>query len=154
MSVVSHLGRPDGAPDERYSLAPVAARLGELLGKDVAFASDTVGASAQAAVAGLGDGDIAVLENLRFNPGETSKVAEERAAFAAQLAAFGDAFVSDGFGVVHRKQASVYELAELLPSAAGLLIVAELEVLDRLTETRSAPTRSCSAARRCPTSSA
>lgn len=139
VSVVSHLGRPEGAPDERYSLAPVAARLGELLGKPVAFASDTVGASAQAAVAALEDGAIAVLENLRFNPGETSKVAEERQAFASQLASFGDAMVSDGFGVVHRKQASVYELAELLPSAAGLLIAAELDVLDRLTENPERP---------------
>lgn len=139
VSVVSHLGRPEGAPDERYSLAPVARRLGELLGKPVAFATDTVGASAQAAVAGLADGEIAVLENLRFNAGETSKVAEERAAFAAELAAFGDALVSDGFGVVHRKQASVYELAELLPSAAGLLIAAELDVLDRLTENPERP---------------
>ncbi|MET0853333.1 MAG: phosphoglycerate kinase [Mycetocola sp.] len=139
VSVVSHLGRPDGAPDERYSLAPVARRLGELLGKPVAFATDTVGASAQATVAALADGEIAVLENLRFNAGETSKVAEERAAFAAELAAFGDALVSDGFGVVHRKQASVYELAELLPSAAGLLIAAELDVLDRLTENPERP---------------
>ncbi|AMB58395.1 phosphoglycerate kinase [Microterricola viridarii] len=139
VSVVSHLGRPEGAPDERYSLAPVASRLGELLGKPVAFATDTVGASAQATVSALADGEIAVLENLRFNAGETSKVAEERTAFAAQLAAFGDALVSDGFGVVHRKQASVYELAELLPSAAGLLIAAELEVLDRLTENPERP---------------
>ena len=139
VSVVSHLGRPEGAPDERYSLAPVARRLGELLGKPVAFATDTVGASAQAAVAALADGEIAVLENLRFNAGETSKVAAERAAFAAELAAFGDALVSDGFGVVHRKQASVYELAELLPSAAGLLIAAELDVLDRLTENPERP---------------
>jgi phosphoglycerate kinase len=139
VSVVSHLGRPEGAPDERYSLAPVARRLGELLGKPVAFATDTVGASAEAAVAALADGEIAVLENLRFNTGETSKVAEERAAFAAELAAFGDALVSDGFGVVHRKQASVYELAELLPSAAGLLIAAELNVLDRLTENPERP---------------
>lgn len=139
VSVISHLGRPEGAPDERYSLAPVAVRLGELLGKPVAFATDTVGDSAQATVAALEDGGIAVLENLRFNAGETSKLAEERQAFAAQLAAFGDAFVSDGFGVVHRKQASVYELAELLPSAAGLLIAAELDVLDRLTENPERP---------------
>jgi phosphoglycerate kinase len=90
-------------------------------------------------VAGLGDGEIAVLENLRFNAGETSKVESERRGFAAQLAAFGDAYVSDGFGVVHRKQASVYELAELLPSAAGLLIQTELEVLDRLTENPERP---------------
>jgi phosphoglycerate kinase len=131
--VVSHLGRPDGTPDPKYSLAPVAKRLGELLGRPVAFATDTVGDSANNAVASLSDGEVAVLENLRFNPEETSKSEQERTAFAAKLAAFGDAFVSDGFGVVHRKQASVYELAKALPSAAGLLIAAELDVLDRLT---------------------
>src|SRR5690606_28938009 len=114
--VVSHLGRPEGAPDAKYSLAPVAQRLSELLGQPVTFASDTVGQAAQDAVAGLGDGEVALLENLRFNPGEASKDAEERAAFAARLAALGDALVSDGFGVVHRKQASVYKLANLLPS--------------------------------------
>jgi phosphoglycerate kinase len=137
--VISHLGRPEGAPDAKYSLAPVAKRLSELLGKPVAFATDTVGQSAADAVASLGNGDIAVLENLRFNQGETSKSEEERSAFAAQLASFGDAFVSDGFGVVHRKQASVYELATLLPSAAGLLIAAELDVLDRLTSNPERP---------------
>lgn len=137
--VISHLGRPDGEPNPKYSLEPVAQRLSELLGKPVAFAADTVGPSAEEAVRGLGDGDVVVLENLRFNAGETSKDATEREAFAAQLAAFGDAFVSDGFGVVHRKQASVYELAKLLPSAAGTLIAAELEVLDKLTETPERP---------------
>jgi phosphoglycerate kinase len=137
--VISHLGRPDGSPDDRYSLAPVAKRLGELLGRAVSFAHDTVGTTALETVEGLADGDVALLENLRFNPGETSKDQAEREAFAAQLAAFGDAFVSDGFGVVHRKQASVYELAEALPSAAGLLIAAELDVLDRLTETPERP---------------
>lgn len=131
--VVSHLGRPDGTPDPKYSLAPVAVRLSELLGTPVAFATDTVGQSAADAVAGLADGQVALLENLRFNAEETSKVDSERSDFAQQLAAFGDAFVSDGFGVVHRKQASVYELAELLPSAAGLLIQEELEVLEKLT---------------------
>ncbi|MBF0673055.1 MAG: phosphoglycerate kinase [Salinibacterium sp.] len=137
--VVSHLGRPKGAPDPASSLAPVAARLGELLGKDVVFADDTVGESAKAAVAGLESGGIVLLENLRFSPEETSKDDGERAAFAARLAAFGDAFVSDGFGVVHRRQASVYELAKALPSAAGLLIEAELDVLDRLTERPTRP---------------
>ncbi|MDR2294197.1 MAG: phosphoglycerate kinase [Microbacterium sp.] len=137
--VCSHLGRPEGAPDERYSLAPVAQRLSELLGKPVAFARDTVGESATDAVASLDDGDIAVVENLRFNPGETSKDAGEREEFAGRLASLGDVFVSDGFGVVHRKQASVYELAGLLPSAAGLLIEKELEVLDRLTENPERP---------------
>ena len=137
--VVSHLGRPDGAPEAKYCLAPVAQRLSELLGKAVTFASDTVGAAAAVAVAGLIDGDIALLENLRFNPGETAKSAEERREFASQLATFGDAYVSDGFGVVHRKQASVYELAELMPSAAGTLIATELDVLDRLTESPTKP---------------
>jgi len=137
--IVSHLGRPDGAPESEYSLAPVAARLGELLGTGVAFATDTVGDSATDAVAGLVDGGVVVLENLRFNAGETSKADSERAAFAGKLAALGDVLVSDGFGVVHRKQASVFELATLLPSAAGLLIATELDVLDRLTEKPEAP---------------
>jgi phosphoglycerate kinase len=137
--VVSHLGRPEGVPEEKYSLAPVAQRLSELLGKPVTFATDTVGVAASEAVSSLEDGDIALLENLRFNPGETAKSDDERTAFAAQLAAFGDAFVSDGFGVVHRKQASVYELAKALPSAAGTLIVTELDVLDRLTEKPTKP---------------
>lgn len=137
--VTSHLGRPDGAPDAKYSLAPVAQRLSELLGKPVAFARDTVGESAREAVAALEDGDVAVIENLRFNPGETSKDDAARRAFAEQLAALGDALVSDGFGVVHRKQASVYDLAQILPSAAGLLIEKELDVLDRLTEKPERP---------------
>jgi phosphoglycerate kinase len=137
--IVSHLGRPDGQVNPKYSLAPVAARLAELIGSPVAFAADTVGESAQAAVAALTDGDIVVLENLRFNAGETSKVEDERVAFATELSALGDALVSDGFGVVHRKQASVFDLAQILPSAAGLLIAAELDVLDRLTEKPEAP---------------
>jgi phosphoglycerate kinase len=137
--VCSHLGRPNGAPEAKYSLAPVAVRLAELLGRPVAFASDTVDASAQNTVASLGDGDVAVIENLRFNPGETAKDDATRRAFAEQLASLGDVLVSDGFGVVHRKQASVYDLAELLPSAAGLLIEAELDVLDRLTENPEQP---------------
>ncbi|MDQ1127073.1 phosphoglycerate kinase [Microbacterium sp. SORGH_AS 505] len=136
---VSHLGRPDGAPDAKYSLAPVASRLSELLGLDVAFATDTVGDSARDTVAALEDGQVAVLENLRFNAGETAKDDATRRAFAEQLAAHGDALVSDGFGVVHRKQASVYDLAELLPSAAGLLIEKEVDVLDRLTERPERP---------------
>jgi len=137
--VCSHLGRPEGAPDARYSLEPVAQRLSELLGKPVAFARDTVGESAHEAVTALEDGDVAVIENLRFSAGETAKDEAERRAFAAQLAGLGDALVSDGFGVVHRKQASVYELAEILPSSAGLLITAELDVLDRLTEKPERP---------------
>jgi len=135
----SHLGRPDGAPDPKYSLEPVAQRLSELLGKPVVFARDTVGESAQEAVAALEDGDVTVIENLRFNPGETAKDDAERRAFAEQLAALGDVLVSDGFGVVHRKQASVYDLAELVPSAAGYLIEKEVDVLDRLTENPERP---------------
>lgn len=137
--VCSHLGRPDGAPDAKYSLEPVAQRLSELLGTPVSFARDTVGESAHEAVAALEDGDVTVIENLRFNPGETAKDDAERGAFAAQLAELGDTLVSDGFGVVHRKQASVYDLAELLPSAAGLLIETEVGVLDRLTENPERP---------------
>jgi len=137
--VISHLGRPAGAPEAKYSLAPVAERLGELLGNKVAFAADTVGPEASEVTSGLRDGGVALLENLRFNPGETAKGAEERRDFATRLARLGDAFVSDGFGVVHRKQASVYELAELLPSAAGTLIQTELEVLDRLTKNPARP---------------
>jgi phosphoglycerate kinase len=137
--VCSHLGRPDGAPDPKYSLEPVAQRLSELLGTPVAFARDTVGESAHEAVASLEDGDVAVIENLRFNAGETAKGDATRAAFAAQLAELGDVLVSDGFGVVHRKQASVYDLAQQIPSAAGLLIQQELDVLDRLTEKPERP---------------
>ncbi len=137
--VVSHLGRPEGTPNAKYSLAPVAKRLGELLGHTVAFASDTVGQGARDVVESLGDGDIAVLENLRFNPGETAESDTERLEFATSLAEFGDAFISDGFGVVHRKQASVCELATVLPSAAGRLIVAELAVLEKLVFTPEKP---------------
>ena len=137
--VVAHLGRPKGEPDPAYSLAPVAKRLGELLGAEVAFAQDTVGDSAREAVEALADGDVAVLENVRFNKGETSKDEAERGAFADQLAALADAFVSDGFGVVHRKQASVYDVAKLLPHAMGGLVAAEVEVLRRLTEQLDRP---------------
>ena len=134
--VMSHLGRPQGVPDARYSLRPVAERLGELLGSPVAFASDTVGPSAQAVVDGLEDGDVAVLENVRFDPGETSKDDDLRGAFAdrlAQLVGPSGCFVSDGFGVVHRKQASVYDVALRLPHAMGQLVATEIEVLRRLT---------------------
>lgn len=137
--VLSHLGRPDGAPDPAFSLAPVAARLGQLLDAPVEFVDETVGDAASAAVSRLGNGELLVLENVRFNAAETSKVDAVREDFAAQLAQFADAFVSDGFGVVHRKQASVYELAKLVPSSAGLLIAAELEVLYKLTETPERP---------------
>jgi len=131
--VVAHLGRPKGKPDPAYSLAPVAERLGELLGRKVAFATDTVGESATATVEALEDGDVALLENVRFNEGETSVEDEVRAAFAAELAKLADAFVSDGFGVVHRKQASVYDVALRLPHAMGTLVADELDVLRRLT---------------------
>ena len=137
--VVAHLGRPKGAPDPAYSLRPVAERLGELLDVPVAFATDTVGASATETVDGLDDGDVAVLENVRFDAGETSKDDAERAAFADRLAALADAFVSDGFGVVHRKQASVYDVARRLPRAAGRLVLAEVKVLRRLTEQPQRP---------------
>src|SRR3954449_11048876 len=131
--IVAHLGRPKGVPEERYSLRPVAARLGELLGREVRFATDTVGPSAHEVVSGLGDGEVALLENLRFNAAETSKDEAERGAFADQLAALADLYVSDGFGVVHRKQASVYDVAQRLPHAAGGLVLDEVEVLRRLT---------------------
>ena len=137
--VISHLGRPEGAPDERYSLEPAAVRLGELLGQPVFFATDTVGSEARGVVKALDRGGVVVLENLRFNTGETSKDEQERRDFAAKLADFGDIFVSDGFGVVHRKQASVFELAQILPSYAGFLIEKELDVLSRLTATPERP---------------
>ncbi|MET8605968.1 phosphoglycerate kinase [Streptomyces rubiginosohelvolus] len=131
--VASHLGRPKGAPDPAFSLAPAAARLGELLGADVAFATDTVGQSARATVAGLADGQVAVIENLRFNPGETSKDDAERGAFADQLAELADVYVGDGFGAVHRKHASVFDLPARLPHYAGYLIATEVGVLKKLT---------------------
>jgi phosphoglycerate kinase len=137
--VTAHLGRPKGAPEPRYSLRPVADRLGELLGAPVAFAEDTVGESARSTVDALSDGQVAVLENVRFNAGETSKDDAERGAFADQLAALADAFVSDGFGVVHRKQASVYDVAQRLPHAMGELVATEIGVLRRLTEEPERP---------------
>ncbi len=132
--VASHLGRPKGAPDPAFSLRPAAERLGELIGREVAFATDTVGESARSVVAGLGEGEVAVLENLRFNPGETSKDDAERGAFADQLAELADVYVGDGFGAVHRKHASVYDLPARLPHAAGDLIATEVTVLKKLTE--------------------
>ena len=137
--VTAHLGRPKGAPDPKYSLRPVASRLGELLGTDVAFAEDTVGESAHRVVDQLQDGQVAVLENVRFNEGETSKDEAVRGAFADQLAALADVFVSDGFGVVHRKQASVYDVAQRLPHAMGGLVATEVDVLRRLTENPERP---------------
>ncbi|MDO0932182.1 phosphoglycerate kinase [Streptomyces sp. DG2A-72] len=132
--VASHLGRPKGAPDPAFSLATAASRLGELLRRGVAFATDTVGESAKSVVAGLHDGDVAVIENLRFNAGETSKDDAERGAFADRLAALADVYVGDGFGAVHRKHASVYDLPARLPHYAGYLIATEVGVLKKLTE--------------------
>ncbi|MFJ4121107.1 phosphoglycerate kinase [[Kitasatospora] papulosa] len=137
--VASHLGRPKGAPDPAFSLAPAAARLGELLGSEVAFATDTVGESARATVAALTDGQVAVIENLRFNAGETSKDDAERGAFADQLAELADLYVGDGFGAVHRKHASVFDLPARLPHAAGGLIATEVGVLKKLTEDVARP---------------
>lgn len=131
--VASHLGRPKGAPDPAFSLAPAAARLGELLGSGTAFATDTVGESARATVAALTDGQVAVIENLRFNAGETSKDDAERGAFADRLAELADVYVGDGFGAVHRKHASVFDLPARLPHYAGHLIATEVGVLKKLT---------------------
>ncbi|MFI0446284.1 phosphoglycerate kinase [Actinomadura sp. 6N118] len=132
--VCAHLGRPKGDVKPEFSLAPVAGRLGELLGADVTFAGDVVGDSAQAAVSGLGDGQVALLENLRFEAGETSKDDAERGEFADRLAALAEVYVGDGFGAVHRKHASVYDVPQRLPHAAGGLIATEVAVLKKLTE--------------------
>jgi len=137
--VTAHLGRPKGAPEDKYSLAPVAERLNELLGKRVSLASDVVGPSAQATVGGLKDGEIALLENIRFDPRETSKDDAARGELADELAALADAFVSDGFGVVHRKQASVYDVALRLPHAAGNLVLAEVSALRKAVEDPERP---------------
>jgi phosphoglycerate kinase len=137
--VVAHLGRPKGAPDPKYSLAPVAARLQELLGRPIRLARDVVGESARDMVGELADGHVGVLENVRFEPGETSKDDAERGAFADKLAAFAELYVDDAFGAVHRKHASVYDVAQRLPHAAGPLVVAEVEVLERLTRHPARP---------------
>jgi phosphoglycerate kinase len=137
--IISHLGRPDGSPVSKYSLEPVSNRLGELLDASVSFSSTTIGEDAASRVSNLEDGQVLVLENLRFSPGETAKDEAERLVFAKELASLGDFFVSDGFGVVHRKQASVFELPGLLPSSAGFLIQKELEVLTKLTQTPERP---------------
>ncbi len=129
--VVAHLGRPKGKVNPDYSLAPVAKRLEELSGAKVILASDTVGEGAKAAVAEAKPGEIVLLENVRFNAAETSKDDAEREAFAKELASLADVFVSDGFGVVHRKQASVYDVAKLLPAATGLLVAKEIESLGK-----------------------
>lgn len=137
--VMAHLGRPKGTVNPSYSLAPVAKRLGELLGVEVHLAGDVVGDSAQATVAALADSDVALLENVRYEAAEESKDEAQRQALAARYAALGDVFVSDGFGVVHRKQASVYDVAALLPNAAGLLVKKEVEILKTLTVTPERP---------------
>lgn len=137
--VMAHLGRPKGKVDPAFSLAPVAARLGELIDAPVVLAGDTVGDSARETVAALEDGQIALLENVRFDPRETSKVDAEREELARAYAELGDAFVSDGFGVVHRKQASVYDIAKLVPSAAGFLVEKEIESLQKATEEPERP---------------
>ena len=137
--VCAHLGRPKGKPDPAYSLAPVAARLAEVLDRPVEFATDTVGESARTAVAELGDGDVVLLENLRYNAGEESKDDATRGEFADQLASLADIYVGDGFGAVHRKHASVYDVPQRLPHVAGQLIVTEVEVLRKLTENPEKP---------------
>ncbi|MBQ1081313.1 phosphoglycerate kinase [Nocardiopsis sp. B62] len=137
--VAAHLGRPKGAPDPQYSLRPVAARLGELLGTEVAFAADTAGESARATSAALGDGEVALLENVRFEPGETSKDDAERGELADRFAQLADLYVGDAFGAVHRRHASVYDLPGKLPHAVGGLVLTEVEVLKRLTENPERP---------------
>jgi phosphoglycerate kinase len=140
--VTAHLGRPKGGPEPKYSLAPVAAALGEQVGRHVQLAGDVVGTDALARAEGLTDGDVLLLENIRFDPRETSKDDAERLALAKQLVELvGDdgAFVSDGFGVVHRKQASVYDVATLLPHYAGTLVATEVKVLEQLTSSTERP---------------
>jgi phosphoglycerate kinase len=140
--VTAHLGRPKDGPDPKFSLAPVAAALGEQLGRHVQLAGDVVGTDALARAEGLTDGDVLLLENIRFDPRETSKDDAERLALAKQLVELvGDdgAFVSDGFGVVHRKQASVYDVATLLPPFAGTLVATEVKVLEQLTSSTERP---------------
>ncbi len=137
--VAAHLGRPKGQVNPDFSLAPVAKRLCELLGKEVVLATDTVGEDAKAKVASLNDGELVLLENVRFDARETSQVDEEREALAKEYAALADAYVSDGFGVVHRKQASVYDIAKILPSAAGELVFKEIDSLSRATSNPQRP---------------
>ncbi|WP_184956876.1 phosphoglycerate kinase [Paractinoplanes abujensis] len=137
--VMSHLGRPKGAPDPKYTLEPVATRLGELLGSPVVFATDTVGPDAAAKAEALTDGQVLLLENLRFNAGETAKDDAERAAFAGELAKFADFYVDDAFGAVHRKHASVYDVPAVLPHYAGGLVLREVEVLKKVTESPEQP---------------
>ncbi|NLE82846.1 MAG: phosphoglycerate kinase [Rhodococcus sp.] len=140
--VTAHLGRPKGEPDPQFSLAPVAAKLADVLGRNVQLAGDVVGQDALARSEGLTDGDVLLLENIRFDPRETSKDEAERTKLAKALVELvGDdgAFVSDGFGVVHRAQASVYDVAKLLPHYAGNLVAAEVDVLEKLTDDAQRP---------------
>lgn len=137
--ICSHLGRPDGARVEKYSLRPVAKRLSELLGQPVSFAEDCVGNEAKDQVSRLENREVLLLENLRFHSAETSDSEDERHEFATELADLADVYVGDGFGVLHRKQASVYEVARLLPSAAGYLVEKELSVLEQLVRSDSHP---------------
>ncbi len=139
MIVAAHLGRPKGEPDPTFSLAPVAARLGELLGTDVPLAADVAGDDAQAKAAALGDGDVLLLENVRFEAAETSKDDAARGELADRLAALAEFYVDDAFGAVHRKHASVFDIAERLPHAVGRLVEREVEVLTRLTESPDRP---------------
>lgn len=136
---MAHLGRPKGQVMPEFSLAPVAQRLTELIGVKVTLAEDTTGADAKAKAVALAPGEILMLENVRFDPRETSKDDAERAAFAAEMAALADCYVSDGFGVVHRKQTSVYDVAKLLPAAAGFLVLKEIESLRKATENPERP---------------
>ena len=137
--VMAHLGRPKGQVKPEFSLAPVAQRLGELIDAKVTLAEDTTGESAKKVTAELEEGQIALLQNVRFDPRETSKDEAEREAFASEMAELADLFVSDGFGVVHRKQASVYDVAKKLPAAAGLLVVKEIESLSKATQDPARP---------------
>lgn len=135
--ITAHLGRPKGERKSELSLAPVAIRLGELLGKKIAFSSEITGAAS--VVSSLGAGDVLLLENIRYEAAETSKDEAERLVLAKELASYADCFVSDGFGAVHRKHASVYDVAKLLPHAAGYLVAAEVEVLKKLTDNPERP---------------
>ena len=137
--IAAHLGRPQGLPSPELSLAPVAKRLGELLGQEIIFTGDLTGDAVTAVARSLKAGQILLLENIRFSPAETSKDETERAVFAAQLAQLADAYVGDGFGAVHRKHASVFDLPALLPHCAGLLVAGEVEVLKKLTENPARP---------------
>jgi len=137
--ICAHLGRPKGERKPELSLAPIAERLRELLGQEVVFATDVIGDSAKAAVASIKPGGVVLLENIRYESGETSKSDEERLDLAKKLASYADLYIGDGFGAVHRKHASVYELAQLLPHAAGKLVSAEVDVLRQLTENPKRP---------------